>query len=134
MQLCQSSEKKVWKYGMNWKKNSCVVELYETTDFWQKNFFWLRPFFDHFFKKWWIKKWPEPKKWLKPKISFFMPVNHANEFLKFLHNEALFSQLFARTLMQLGSTIFKAKILKVAFFNSEFLIVSVVDTAPESPI
>ena len=35
--------------------------------------------------------------------------------------------------MQLGSTIFKAKILKVAFFNSEFLIVSVVNTAPESP-
>ena len=70
---------------------------------------------------------------LKPKISFFMPVNLANEFLEFLHNEALLSQLFARTLMQLGSTIFKAKILKVAFFNSEFLIVSVVNTAPESP-
>ena len=32
----------------------------------------------------------------------------------------------------MGSTIFKAKILKMALFNSEFLIVSVVNTAPES--
>ena len=63
-----------------------------------------------------------------------MSMSHVKEFLKFLHNEALFSQLFARTLRQLGSTIFKTKILKVAFFNSEFLIVSVVNTAPESPI
>ena len=30
-----------------------------------------------------------------PKISFFMLVNHAKEFFKFVHNEALFSQLFA---------------------------------------
>ena len=62
-----------------------------------------------------------------------MPVNHKKEFLKFLHNEALFLELFAGALIQMGSTIFKAKILKVAFFNSEFLIVSVVNTAPESP-
>ena len=45
------------------EKKSCVVELYETTDFWlQKKKFWLSSFFNHFFKKWWIKKWPEPKK------------------------------------------------------------------------
>ena len=61
-----------------------------------------------------------------------MPMNHAKEFLKFLHNKALFSQLFARPLIELSSTNFKAKIVKMAFFNSEFLVVSVVNTAPES--
>ena len=56
--------------------------------------FWLRSFFGSFFKISWIKKWPNPKKLLKQKISFFMLVNHAKEFLKFVHNEALFLQLF----------------------------------------
>ena len=69
---------------------------------------------------------------LKPKISFFMPVNHAKEFLKFLHNEASFLPLFARALIQMGSTIFKAKFLKMVSFNSEFQVVSMVDMAPES--
>ena len=61
-----------------------------------------------------------------------MPMSHAKEFLKFLHNEALFLQLFARALIELSSTNFKAKILKITFFNSEFLIVSVVNMAPKS--
>ena len=29
------------------------------------------------------------------KISFFMPINHMKEFLKYTHTEALFCQLFA---------------------------------------
>ena len=80
-----------------------------------------------------IEKWPEQKKLEKWKIIFFMPVNHAKEFLKSVHNEVLFWQLFARPLIEVSSTNFKAKILKMAFFNSEFLVVSLVNTAPESP-
>ena len=32
------------------------------------------------------------------KISFFMPVNHTKEFLKFVHTAGFFSQLFSETL------------------------------------
>ena len=67
-------------------------------DFWLYWIFWLRSFFGHFFRSHGSKKWPKPKKSLKSKISFFMPVNHAKEFLKSVQNEALFSQLFASTL------------------------------------
>ena len=35
--------------------------------------------------------------------------------------------------MQLSSTIFKAIFLKMVSINAEFLVVSMVDTAPESP-
>ena len=73
------------------------------------------------------------KKLLKLKITFFMPVNHAKEFLKSVHNEALFSHLFFRTLIEVRSLNFKAKFLKVVAINSEFLIVSMVDPAPVSP-
>ena len=48
-------------------------------------------------------------------------------------NSCLLSHFLPKSLVQVGSTIFKAKILKMAFFNSEFLIVSMVNTAPESP-
>ena len=50
-------------------------------------------FWKSFFQKSKIKKWPEQKKLVKRKIIFFMPVNHAKEFLKSVHNEALFSGL-----------------------------------------
>jgi len=80
-----------------------------------------------------IEKWPEQKKLLKPKITYFMPVNHAKEFLKSFHNEAVFSQLFFRNLIQMCSVNFKAKNLKMAKINSEFLNVSMVGPAPESP-
>ena len=69
---------------------------------------------------------------LKPKITFFMPVNHAKEFLKSVHNEALFSHLFSRTLIEVSSVNFKAKFLKMASINSEFLNVSMIEPAPES--
>ena len=43
-----------------------------------------------------VKKWPEPKKLLKQKIIFFMPVNYAKEFLNSLHTGVVFSELFSR--------------------------------------
>ena len=61
-----------------------------------------------------------------------MPVNHAKEFLKSVHNEALFSHLFSRTLIEVRSVNFKAKFLKMAKINSEFLNVPMVEPAPES--
>ena len=95
--------------------------------------FFAPAIFWSFFQKSKIKKWPEQKKLLKPKIIFFMPVNHTKEFLKSVHNEALFWQLFSRTLIQMCSVNFKAKNLKMAKINSEFLNVSMVEPAPESP-
>ena len=109
-----------------------VVDGHEKTDFSVLQPFWLRPFFWSMISKKMTKKWPEPKKLLIPKISFFMPVNHEKEFLKSVHNEVLFWQLFARPLIQLSSTIFKANFLKMVSINSEFLVVSMVNTAPES--
>ena len=70
---------------------------------------------------------------VKPKITFFMPVHHAKEFLKSVHNEALFSHLISRTLMEVRSMNFKAKNLRMAFFYSEYLYVSMVEPAHESP-
>ena len=46
----------------------------------------------------------------------------------------LFWHLFARPLIQLSSTIFKANFLKMVSINSEFLVVSMVNTAPSYPI
>ena len=63
----------------------CAFEMYENTDFCIQKIFLLRSFFDHFFQKKLIKKWPEPKKLLILKISLFMPLNHAKEFLKSFH-------------------------------------------------
>ena len=80
-----------------------------------------------------IKNGPEQKKLVKPKITFFMPVHHAKEFLKSVHNEALFSHLISRTLMEVRSMNFKAKNLRMAFFYSEYLYVSMVEPAHESP-
>ena len=62
-----------------------------------------------------------------------MPVNHAKEFLKSVHNEALFSHLFSRTLIEVRSMNFKAKNLRMVFFYSEYLYVSMVEPAHESP-
>ena len=62
-----------------------------------------------------------------------MPVNHVKEFSKSVHNDALFSHFFFRTLIEVRSLNFKAKNLKMASINSEFLNVSMVEPAPESP-
>ena len=53
------------------------------------------------------------KKLIKPKFIFVMPINHVKEFLKSVHNEALFSQLFSRTLIEVCSLNFEAKFLKL---------------------
>ena len=68
----------------------------------------------------------------KKKSVFFMPINHAKEFLKSVHNEALFSHLFSRTLIEVRSMNFKAKNLRMVFFYSEYLYVSMVEPAHES--
>ena len=47
------------------------------------------------------------KKMLKSKISCFMPVNHAQEFLKSIHTEALFYELFSQTFEQLFTSFGK---------------------------
>ena len=89
----QSSKKGLILIGF--QKFFCVVNGHEESDFFVFWIFWLRSFFGHFLRYHGSKKWPEPKKSLKSKISFFMPVNHAKEFLKSVQNQALFSQLFA---------------------------------------
>ena len=58
----------------------------------------LRSFFDPWYLKKMIKKWPEPKMSKYQKICFFMPVNHAKEFLKSNHARGFFSWLFSETL------------------------------------
>ena len=63
--------------------------------FYYTNFF-VPALFWPFFKIWWIKKGPEPKKLLKQKIIFFMPVNYTKEFLNSLHTSIVFSELFSR--------------------------------------
>ena len=80
-----------------------------------------------------IKKWPEQKKVRKRKLIFFMHVNPVKEFLISVHNKALFSHLFSRTLIEVRSMNFKAKNLRMAFFYSEYLYVSMVEPAHESP-
>jgi len=42
------------------------------------------------------QKMAQSKKVVVIKNQFFMPVNHAKEFLKSVHNGALFLQLFAQ--------------------------------------
>ena len=44
------------------------------------------------FWAWRIKKWPEPEKLLKPKISFGMPDHHAKEFWKFIRKCGCYSK------------------------------------------
>ena len=101
--------------------------MYEKIDFHMQKFFGLSHFLIIFFQK-----MTQAKKVSITKNQFFMPVNHMKEFLKSVHNEALFSQLFSRTLIQMRSLNFKAKNLEMTKINSEFLNVSMVEPAPES--
>jgi hypothetical protein len=57
------------------------------------------------------------------KISFCTPVNHAMEFLKSIHSEALFSQLFARAFTPLckGSGILTSKLFDLMTFFGQDL-------------
>ncbi len=98
----QSFRKQLWKKASSmhkFQKFFCVVDRHEQTEFLVFWLFWLlRSFFDQFFMKSWIKKWPEPKKLLKWKIIFFMPVNLAKKFLNFVHAGTFFSWLISETL------------------------------------
>ena len=35
------------------------------------------------FEIWWIKTWPDPKKFIELKITFLMPVNHTKKFFNY---------------------------------------------------
>ena len=93
------------------------------------NFFGSGHFLIYFFWKKWSKN-DRSKKIFCLKKSVFSYISNAQQ--KFC-NPCLFSHFLGKSLIELSSTNFKAKILKMAFFNSEFLIVSVVNTAPKSP-
>ena len=93
------------------------------------NFFGSGHFLIHFFWKKWSKN-DRSKKIFWIQKSVFSYISNAQ---KKFWNPCLFSDFLAKTLIEVSSTNFKAKILKMAFFNSEFLVVSVVNTAPESP-
>ena len=56
----------------------------------------------------------QAKKIINVENEFFLPVNHAREFLKSVQNEALFSQLFASTL---SSYFGSAKLFFKNFLN-----------------
>ena len=59
--------------------------MYEKIDFHMQKFFGLSHFLIIFFQK-----MTQAKKVSITKNQFFMPVNHMKEFLKSIHNEALF--------------------------------------------
>ena len=85
--------KRLWNYNTSvngFQKFLCLVDGHEKTNFLLQQRFWLRLLFDLLFLIWWIKKWPEPKKLLNQKITFFMPVNHQKEFLKSIHTGVVF--------------------------------------------
>ena len=47
------------------------------------------------------QKVTQSKKFIRVKISLFMLVNHAKEFLKFVHTKAFFPELFSQNFEQL---------------------------------
>ena len=79
------------------------------------------------------KKWSKNDRSKKIFCTQKSALSYISNAQKKFWNRCLFSNFWAKTLIELSSTNFKAKILKMASFNSEFLIVSVVNTAPESP-
>ena len=85
----RSSRKKVTKLQLRCERIS-KIPLFGWRA-WTKLFFFVLttflapPIFWPFYPIWWMKKWAEPKKLLKQKISFFMPINHVKGFLKSVH-------------------------------------------------
>ena len=51
--------------------------------------------FGSFFTYHGSKKWPEPKKLLTCKITFFMSVNHVKEYLMFVDSSAVYSHFLS---------------------------------------
>ena len=81
---CEWISKIIFRSCQTWK-NWCFIIITFLT--WA--LFWP------FIQMWWIKKWQEPKKSLKQKINFFMPVNYEKEFLKSIHTGVVFWELFS---------------------------------------
>ena len=73
------------------QKFLCVVDGHEKTDFLFKQYFWIRPFFDLLLKFDGSKNGRSQKSCYNKKSVFFMPVNHAKEFLKSIHNNVAIS-------------------------------------------
>ena len=92
------------------------------------NFFGSGHFLIHFFWKKWSKN-DRSKKIFWIQKSVFSYISNAQ---KKFWNPCLFSQFLAKALIELSSTNFKAKILKMVLINTEFQVVSMVNTAPES--
>ena len=118
----QSFRNQSWKSSQSMNKIQKflrVVDGHEVADFFAFWLFWLRSIFGHFFKIAWIKKWPEPKKLLKWKISFFMPVNLAKKFLNFVHTLALFSWLISKTLTSYFQIM--GPFFKIIFASNHYL-------------
>ena len=80
------------------KKFLHEVDGHEKSDFSLNWIFLLRSFFDPWYLKKMIKKWPEPKMSKYQKICFFMPVNHTKYFLKSNHDQDFSSWQFFETL------------------------------------
>ena len=77
------------------QKFLCIANWYLMNDFWIQKKFLFRPFLI-IFQIWWIKKMPRAKKNVNIKNSFYMPVNHAKEYLIFADTGVVFLQLLAR--------------------------------------
>ena len=92
------------------------------------NFFGSGHFLIYVFWKKWSKNDRSKKIFCIQKSSFSFISNAQKKFW----NPCLFSQFLAKALIELSSTNFKAKILKMVLINTEFQVVSMVNTAPES--
>ena len=77
------------------QKFLCTADGPDRTDFWIQKKILFRPFLI-IFQIWWIKKMPRAKKNVNIKNSFYMPVNHAKEYLIFADTGVVFLQLLAR--------------------------------------
>ena len=105
-----------------------VVDGHKKTDFSFYKIFWLGSFFDPWYLEKVTKKWPQPKKFLHPKIRSLIHFNHTKKFQKSM----FFPTFIARALPWLRPTIFKAKCLRMVSINSEYLNLSMVEPAPEN--
>ena len=110
------------------KKFLHVVDRHKKLIYGIYNFFGSGHFSIYVFWKKWSKNDRSKKIFCIQKSSFSFISNAQKNFW----NPCLFSQFLAKALIELSSTNFKAKILKMVLINTEFQVVSMVNTAPES--
>ena len=110
-------------------KNSFVAEWYDRTDFFDAKFFLFGSFFAHFFQKWWIKKWPQQKKLVKWKISFFMPINHVQKFMISVHSRIVICPFCIGGSIHLQSPCRRQGGLKLTFSHKKCCCYCVVHSA-----